>query len=305
MTTRIKQQPPVASTPNGKKSFSLISDEKLISLYTAMLKARLFEGRAQKLVARGKSPGASVSATAREAAIVGVALDLLPEDTIGPSPLGVITYLLKGAPLNELLRRLKDGTDYARHPRDMGYGALIAAGAAMVNKSQGNKNIAVSFLSGSSNASRLEALRFAAAHKLPILFVSWTSTRAGQNGFKAKNLGVPSMTVDGSDVVAVYRVACEAITHARKGNGPTLIECTTHHLRGRSPIAAAKRRKPEERNATSSDPILNMENYLAGKGLFREEMKTKVVTGFSKELDAAIGAVRKASRSANNHRKQK
>jgi|ERR1035437_1364058 pyruvate dehydrogenase E1 component alpha subunit len=305
MTTRTEQQPPVASTPNGKKSFSLISDEKLISLYTAMLKTRLFEGRAQNLFARGKSPGTSVSATGREAAMVGVALDLLPEDVIGPSPLGILTNFVKGAPLNELLPQLIAGTDNARPTRDMGYGALIAAGAAMVNKSQGNKNIAVSLCSGPSTASWLEALRFAGVHNLPILFVSWISTPAGLNRLKAENLCVPSMTVDGSDVVAVYRVACEAITHARKGNGPTLIECTTHHLHGRSPIAAGKRRKLEKASGAVSDPILNMEKYLTGKGLFREEIKIEIVSSFSNELDAAIGVVRKTSPSANHRRRQK
>jgi pyruvate dehydrogenase E1 component alpha subunit len=207
--------------------------------------------------------------------------------------------------LNRLLRQLIGGADNARHPRDIGHGAFIAAGAAMVNKSQGNKNIAVSFLSGPSTASWLEALRFAGFHKLPVLFVHWTSSLVRQINLKTENLGIPCIAVDGSDVVAVYRVACEAITHARKGNGPTLIECTTHHLRGRSPIAAGKRRKPQERNGAVCDPILNMENYLAGKGLFREEIKTGIVSRFSNELDAAIVAARKASRSTNLRRRQK
>jgi TPP-dependent pyruvate/acetoin dehydrogenase alpha subunit len=305
MTTRTKQQLAVASTPKGKKSFSLISDEKLISLYAAMLKARLFDERAKGLFARVKFPGASVSATGREAAIVGVALDLLPEDVIGPSPLGVIAAFVKGASLKELLGQLIAGADNARRTRDMGYGALIAAGAAMVNKSQDNKKIAVSFLSGPSTAPWLDALGFAGVHKLPILFVSWVSARAGLNGLKTENLGIPCIAVDGSDVVAVYRVACEAIVHARKGNGPTLIECATHHLRGRSPIAAAKRRKLEKSSGTPSDPILNMENYLAGKGLFHKKIKTGIVGNFSNDLDAAIDAVRKASRSANKRPKQK
>jgi TPP-dependent pyruvate/acetoin dehydrogenase alpha subunit len=52
--------------------------------------------------------------------------------------------------------------------------------------------------------------------------------------------------VDGNDVVAVYRVASEAIAHARKGHGPTLIDC---------------------RLSIPADPLQNMRNYLIGKGL--------------------------------------
>jgi TPP-dependent pyruvate/acetoin dehydrogenase alpha subunit len=100
--------------------------------------------------------------------------------------------------------------------------------------------------------------------------------------------------VDGSDVVAVYRVACEAITHARKGNGPTLIECVPYgldsHLASSSPDA---RESEEPEGLIDKDPILNMEKYLAGKGLFAKNLRSKITASVRKELAAAIKAARK------------
>jgi pyruvate dehydrogenase E1 component alpha subunit len=81
--------------------------------------------------------------------------------------------------------------------------------------------------------------------------------------------------VDGNDVVAVYRVATESIAHARKGNGPTLIECMIERSK-------------------AHDPIRKMERYLKRKGLFSREMKFEVINGFTKHLDASIKAVRRS-----------
>jgi TPP-dependent pyruvate/acetoin dehydrogenase alpha subunit len=63
---------------------------------------------------------------------------------------------------------------------------------------------------------------------------------------KRNGYAFPFISVDGNDVAAAYRVASEAVTHARKGNGPTLIDC---------------------RLSTPGDPIENMRKYLIGKGL--------------------------------------
>ena len=104
------------------------------------------------------------------------------------------------------------------------------------------------------------------------------------------------ITVDGNDVVAVYRVAQEAIARARRGQGPTLIECKTYRWYGHSEIDPAKYRDPEEvERWKAKDPIANMEKYLTGKGLFSAEWKQEIVDGFNKELDAAIEIAEKSA----------
>jgi TPP-dependent pyruvate/acetoin dehydrogenase alpha subunit len=93
-----------------------------------------------------------------------------------------------------------------------------------------------------------------------MLFVSFNSgedsgrpTELQPAPLKKKGYAFPSISVDGNDVVAVFRVASEAIAHARKGHGPTLIECPLEN---------------------SGDPIQNMEKYLIRKGLVDEQLST-------------------------------
>jgi TPP-dependent pyruvate/acetoin dehydrogenase alpha subunit len=116
---------------------------------------------------------------------------------------------------------------------------------------------------------------------LPILFVCQTSVSNSPESLTSRDYGFPCIPVDGSDVVAVYRVATEAITHARKGNGATLIECVPCPSADRSEI----------------DPILKMEAYLTRKGLFSEGLKREVADSFSRELDCTIEASERGSSS--------
>jgi TPP-dependent pyruvate/acetoin dehydrogenase alpha subunit len=160
--------------------------------------------------------------------------------------------------------------------------------AATSSKTEKNGGIAVVFYSEASGAPAdwLRALSEAAASRLPILFVCQTKLLAKraeigtpafseQIALHARKCGLPAIPVDGSDLVAVYRVATEAIAHARKGNGATLIEC-----------AACR---PE------IEPIPKMEAYLSRKGLFSQELKREVRAGFSRELDAAVEAAGKGA----------
>ena len=90
-------------------------------------------------------------------------------------------------------------------------------------------------------------------------------------------------------------MASEAIAHARKGNGPTLIECKAFRRHGRSLTDFRKKRSPDEIEPWEpEDPILNMEKYLAAKGLFREKFKLDISSGFSKELNAALEAAERS-----------
>ncbi len=296
MTTRSKQQKETTAPRNGEKTFSLISDEKLISLYTGMLKCRMLEERAQALFKRGKLAAGYDSIAGREAAIVGVTIDLLEEDAMVASGHGLLPDFVKGLPTEEVFCRLTSGNGMNRRWPDPGYAALIATGVAMANKGHNDKRVAVTFLRGRSTASGAwkEALAFAGAHRLPILFVDSGPSQTRESAGKAEAYDFPSITVDRNDVVSVYRVASEAISHARKGNGPTLIECMTYRLNGRTPTRPNRRLHPAEVDGRSeSDPILNMERYLADKGLFRELLKAGIVAVFTKDLDAAMGKARK------------
>jgi TPP-dependent pyruvate/acetoin dehydrogenase alpha subunit len=213
---------------NAEEGFSLISNQKLLSLYTTMLRCR---GLALEASKDRKGPGYLLG---HEAAVVGAAIDLLPQDTVVHtlSPHAafkvVNSSVSASANMRQAVRAAADGTG--------GQITVVFAGNKQVVKQAWHKELAL-----------------ASDQKLPILFVALSSPQAPPA--EAGELRIPQseqmpslprINVDGSDVVAVYRVSTEAIAHARKGHGPALIECQI---------------------SASSDPIDNMRKYLIRKGI--------------------------------------
>jgi TPP-dependent pyruvate/acetoin dehydrogenase alpha subunit len=277
MTTTTKEESAAATAAlAGNHGFSLISDEKLLQIYTSMVKCRMIGERVQSLWGQRKSTGNRHASVGQEAAAAAVAIDLLPGDTLFPSHRDLVVNFIKGDPLTEVLRSLSAD---AAAPELAGQLSL-ATSAAQIDKREKNGKIAVIFSSGESSLPGIwqEALLNAGANRLPILFVRQAGISDSSESLTPRDFGFPCIPVDGSDAVAVYRVATEAITHARKGNGATLIECVPWPLDGR----------------LETDPILKMEAYLTRKGLFSEELKREVAVSFSKELDCAIEATERA-----------
>jgi TPP-dependent pyruvate/acetoin dehydrogenase alpha subunit len=279
--------PPNAATPphNG---FSLISNEKLLQLYSTMLRCSLLHARIGVL-ANGNRSAALLAALSHEAAAVGVCLDLLPGDTLAPSPHGFIESFVKGLPLASIFSAVapngsRPRPPYARLnliPPALGLQAQLdrAVNAAIENKKAKKKQIVVAFC-GSSNVSPEslhKAMRQAGKRNLPILLVCHSNLDSDEICLKAQEYDFPGVSVDRDDAVAVYRVATEAIAHARRGSGPTLIDCKPWPLSGH---------KPGHRNA-AGNPLLRMEEYLTRKDLFDRKFKSKVTADFRRELDAA------------------
>ena len=265
MTPRLREKTVSSPAPSVQNGFSLISNEKLLQLYATMLKCRMIEDRSRIIIQQNKLKGNQAS-FGQEAAMVGLAMDLLPGDHIATNPGNVVPFFINGLPLETLFNGLLNSSAQASRNADPFKSATEAAKA---NKQANNKVIAVALcgISGSLDSWR-KALSVATLNDLPMIFLSWNHVPLKKNAH-----GLPTINVDGKDVVAVYRVASEAIAHARIGNGPTLIECRT-----------------DRRN--SGDPILNMEKYLSRKGLFREAFQSEPEAEFRNELDAAIEAAK-------------
>ena len=143
-----------------------------------------------------------------------------------------------------------------------------------------------------------ETLALSARRSLPIIFVVEDNSRVKSAGLrsdwedftqKALSYGLPGITVDGNDVVAVYRVAHESLERVRQGDGPVLIEARAY-------------RQTDQTGRGEHDPLTHMEQYLAAKKLFHARWKNRVVEEFSQELDAAAKAARKMQRSQRNAR---
>ena len=219
-----------------------------------------------------------------------ILLDLLPGDTLAPAPRGFIPSFVKGLPLNQIFSAISSNSTVARPryahlnliPPSLGLAKqldrVIAAAAA--NKKIRNKKIVTAFC-GNVSASQdllLEAMRQAGKRNLPILFVCQSGQHADEISPQAQAFGFPGVIVDSDDAVAIYRVATEAITHARRGSGSTLIECKPWPLSGQI---------QGSRNAAKSHP--QNRKYLIRKSLFDKKFKSRVMSEFRRELDAAAG----------------
>jgi len=304
-----------AGTPSDKNGFSLISGEKLIALYAAMVQCRMIAERSAVWMAQGRIARDLHSVVGHEAAIAGIAADLTPEDTLRPSHIDLLAGFLKGRPLESLLASLAaPANGHGQRPfSHAGNGAAAASliapsarpahllqaacDAARAHKASSTGKVAVAFLSGAETQLDWwrETLPFAGRHELPVLF-AWLNTdddepdsTAAETRFEAiaeeaLTHGVPAIAVGINDVVAVYRVASESIARARLGRGPTLIECRPHRLLHDGGVAQ-KNSVPLD----AHDPLRNMERYLAAKRLFTAELKPAIISSFARELDRATG----------------
>jgi acetoin:2,6-dichlorophenolindophenol oxidoreductase subunit alpha len=276
----------------------LISNKKLIELYSAMVMCRMIAERAGLLKGEGKLRAALDAGVGREAAIAGIAVDLTREDTLSATPQLFVSEFLKGTTLNGIFSGLANGQAHAAITSANGSapsessldGACIAAKA---NKIAKNGKISVAFC----ETERVHAghwrrsLTMASKQGLPLVFVRQLAWRegAGEKPVRKKvtedlpealQFGVPTIQVDGNDVVAVYRVASESTARARRGQGPTVIDC----------ISVSADHGVASQNGSlrgASDPIVVMETHLIGKGLFKPNLKKTIESGFGLELDKA------------------
>jgi pyruvate dehydrogenase E1 component alpha subunit/2-oxoisovalerate dehydrogenase E1 component alpha subunit len=285
----------------GNHGLSLISDEKLLALYEGLLHCLAIEERLQKLSpARGGKKRGEFRGL--EASVVAVAMDLHREDSLIAPPCGLIHAFMKGAPLERIAAALHACAVPADW-RDQDRAALAewkvsrttssdpaaqinaAISAALRHKIDDDGKIVAAFLAGDAvDADSTEALRFAAAQQLPVLFVLHLSAPHDHKrgvlkgrqypapGLKGRipDYGFPCLPVDGADMVALYRAASESIARMRQGRGPALLECIDV--------------------ADGMDPVAKMEVYLDRKGLYRQEFKDAVNAAFAGVLKAAFAA---------------
>ncbi len=297
-----------------------VNAELLRRLYAYMLKCRMVEERIRLLYRQGRFAGNYFAAVGQEATEVGATIDLLPDDTIAPSHRNFVTHIMKGTPLRLMFAHIygrKASPDQGRSaPAHCGYAPLniitpastiaaqlnIGTGVALAYKMQQKPNIVVA-LSGEGSTSLgfwHEAVNFAGVHKLPIIFVVENNgyaesvpvalqTAVADISVKARAYGIPGITLDGNDVVAVYLATREAIHRARSGEGPTLLECKTYRWYGHSEIDPAKYRDAAEVEYWKSrDPIPAMERYLQAKHLWSDEWKEELTAEINREIDDAI-----------------
>lgn len=295
-----------------------LSKEKLIEMYRKMWEIRKFEEKAAELFMAGKLPGFLHASVGQEASIVGASAAVRRDDYMTSTHRGHGDIIAKGARLDKMMAELfAKKTGYCKgkggsmHIADLDLGILgatgivgagvpIAAGAALACKMQGTDRLVLCFFGdgGTNTGAFHEALNLAAVWNLPVVFVCQNNEYAESTprethqkvqdvATRAKAYDIPGVVVDGNDVLEVYRVAAEAVARARRGEGPTLIECKTYRFMGHyvgDPQTYRSKEEVEERK--KRDPILLFERRLIQEGILTAADAERI----QKETDEAIAA---------------
>lgn len=241
----------------------MIAKERAVSILYTMMKIRHFELKALQLFEENKLRGSVHLYVGEEAVAATVCSHLKDNDYITSTHRGHGHCIAKGAELTKSMAELMGketgyckGRSGSMHIADFSKGNLganaivgggipIATGAAMAIKQFKTDQVAVTFFGdGASNEGVAhESMNLAAVMKLPVIFVcenngygisvpTWQSTSVEDISVRAAAYNMPGVTVDGNDVEAIDSAVAAAIDRAKRGEGPSLIECKTSRWLG-------------------------------------------------------------------------
>ena len=290
-------------------------------IYNKMHEIRDFEETAWTLFTENKLRGSVHLYTGEEAVAASVCAQLTDEDLIASTHRGHGHCIAKGAELDRALAELMGkATGYCKgrsgsmHIADFSKGNLganaivgggipIATGGALALKMQNKPNVAVAFFGdGASNQGTFhESINMAAVWKLPCIYVvennQFGMTTPLSQACSVENIadravgyGIPGVTVDGNDVIAVYEAFAAAKERAIKGEGPTIIECKTYRWRGHwtgDPEVYRTREEVEDWK-TNRDPIKRFGEYLVKKKLATKKELEEIAAAAAKKMEAAV-----------------
>jgi len=296
-----------------------LSRERLVGFYRSMLLIRRFEERAAELRMAGFIPGFLHPSIGQEAVAVGVCAALEEGDVITSTHRGHGHMLARGADPRCMYAELyarRDGYNRAKggslHMIDtelgflgangiVGGGIPLATGASLQLKRSGGGRVAVSFFGdGATNEGAFhESLNLASLWKLPCLYVCENNlygefTRQDRHqpiadvALRSGSYAMPGVIADGNDVLDVLRVAAEAATRARNGEGPTLIEAKTYRHRGHYEGDMGAYRPPDEvAEWMARDPILTFGARLVSEHDVEQGELDEVAAGVERALEEA------------------
>lgn len=298
-----------------------LSDQKFKEVFTIMMRIRAFEERAIVEYRNGHIPGFLHVSIGQEAIPSGVCAMIEKNDYVLTTHRGHGDIIAKGARFDRMFAELfGKKTGYCKgkggsmHISDMdfnivgatgivGSGIPIATGVGLGCKMKNLDSVCVCFFGdgATSTGAFHEGINLAAIWNLPVIFVCQNNqygestpmkdyTRVKHLSDKANAYGIPGVTVDGNDVIAVSKESFKAIKKARNGEGPTLIEGITyryygHHLGDPS---TSYRTKEEVEEWKKLDPILRMKNMILSEKIMTETEIKEIETNISKEIEEAV-----------------
>jgi pyruvate dehydrogenase E1 component alpha subunit len=305
-----------------------LSHDRLLDTYRTMRTIRSFEQTLNELSQAGRVPGFLHLYAGEEAIAAGVCTLLADEDYVTSTHRGHGHSIAKGVGLNEMMAEIFGksagvckGKGGSMHIADVGKGMLgangivgggipLAIGAGLSAKVRKTGGVAVAFFGdGATNQGAFhESVNIASILKLPVLFV------IENNGYgeatpveyhvnirdlaaRAASYGIPGVIADGMDFFDVFGKASTAVERARRGEGPTLMECKTYRYFGHyvgDPLTY-RSKEDTEKVRTTRDPIDNFEKRVVKDG----KLATSELRAADDQVAKAIAdAVRFAEASA-------
>lgn len=300
---------------------TMLPRERLLWMYERLTLIRAFEERLKWLVETGVPVGAVHYYTGQEAVATGVCAAMEPTDWIASTHRGHGHCIAKGVEVHRMMAELygkATGTNRGKggsmHITDVrvgmlgvnpivGMGVTHAVGAGLSAKVRRTRDVAAAFFGeGAANIGAVhEAMNLAAIWKLPVVFVCENNGYAQATPVeyaiaipnvadRASAYGMPGVTVDGQDVLAVWEAADTAVRRARAGEGPSLIECKTYryygHHQGDDPHRY--RTTEEEGAARERDCIRRFREQVLGTGLLTHEELAAIDAVNREKMDQAV-----------------
>jgi len=292
----------------------------LLQMYKKMVTIREFEESLAEAVAGGTLPGFVHLGVGQEAVMVGVAAPLRPTDWISGTHREHGMMIARGADMGPMRAEIfGKATGYCKGKGGsmhlavyekcapgcngiLGPNQTINNGIALALKRRGKGDIAVVlFGDGASHRGEFhEALNLASIWKLPAMAIC-VNNQYGISGCvddvcavedisaRAAGYGMPGLTVDGCDVMAVYEAVSETAKSIRAGKGPALLELKTSRWRGHFEGDPQSYRPPQEMEETRRrDPIARFAKQLLDQGMAKEAELQKLRDEAKRELQAAI-----------------
>jgi pyruvate dehydrogenase E1 component alpha subunit len=305
---------------NQRPELAALDDASLREALLKMHLIRRFEETAEASYARGLVHGTMHLSIGQEASAVGAILPLRASDYILSTHRGHGHCLAKGAdPKRMLAEFFGKETGYCRgrggsmHIADLEGGNLgangivagglpIAVGVGMSIKAQKLDRVCMVFFGdGAANEGAFhESLNMAAIWRLPIVFVCENNQYGMSMDVKramavpnvadrAQAYAMPGLIVDGNDLPAVAAAAATAIGRARRGEGPSLIECKTYRLRGHSKSDRNLYRTKEEIESwRRRDPIVRLEQEILAHDRLAPADLEAIARNAMEEIAAAL-----------------
>jgi TPP-dependent pyruvate/acetoin dehydrogenase alpha subunit len=296
-----------------------LSREDHLKLYHYLRQTRALEDWIHYICANQnpKTPliiGKGYLSTGQEAVSVGAAYNLLAQDWMAQSHRDFGALLVRGVSVDELLMQyfskagsFTKGRDANVHLGDtkrhilgfishMGAMLPVANGVAFAAKYRKDDAVTLAFFGDGASSQGVvhEAMNYAAVFNLAVVFICnnnrWAISTPVKEQFRIEDLadrgaayGMPGTVCDGNDVVEVYETVKVAVDRARKGGGPSLVECKTMRMAGHGTHDRAKYVPDAEMDEWKQrDPIKNHEEFLLKNG-FADEAHFKMVAAETKK----------------------